>query len=342
MEERGHKVLVTARKKDVLVDLLDNYNLDYVVISSQKTGPFGLFFELIQRCYSLRKVVRDFKPDLMCTAGETVSIVGKLETVPTIVFNDSEPVPLNNILTYPWTNTICTPTTFTKKLSEKQVRYNGYKELAYLHPNYFIADPAIYNDLGLSPDDRFVLLRFVAWNAVHDFGKHGFDLKNKIRLVEELEKFATVFISSEDSLPPELKKYYLPLPPKKIHDVLYFANLFIGDSQTMTTEAAVLGTPAIRCNSFVGENDMGNFIELEKKYGLISNYKDPEEAIKKSLEIIQDSNVKRNWSRKRERLLCDKIDVTSFLVWFIENYPDSYYSMKKNADVPNKFETVLS
>jgi predicted glycosyltransferase len=40
----------------------------------------------------------------------------------------------------------------------------------------------------------------------------------------------------------------------------------------MTTEAAVLGTPAIRCNSFVGKRDMGNFIELEKKYGLIFNF----------------------------------------------------------------------
>lgn len=342
LEKRGHKVLVSARKKDVLVDLLEKYNLDYVVISSQKKGFLGLFCELIQRCYSLHKVVKDFKPDLMYGPGETVSIVGKLENIPTIVFNDSEPVPLNKILTYPWTNTICTPTTFTKEISKKQVRYNGYKELAYLHPNYFVPDPAIYKELGLNMDEKFVLIRFVAWNAGHDIGKRGFELEDKIRLVNEMEKYSKVFITSESPLPSELQKYKLLTSPEKIHHALYFADLFIGDSQTMTTEAGILGTPAIRCNSFVGNNDMGNFVELENKYGLIFNYNDPEQAIKKAIELIQISDLKETWSKKRNLLLSDKIDVTSFLVWFIENYSDSYYLMKKGLDIPDFTKVVSS
>ena len=42
--------------------------------------------------------------------------------------------------------------------------------------------------------------------------------------------------------------------------------MVVADTQTIVTEAAVLGTPAIRYNSFAGENDMGNFVELEQKY----------------------------------------------------------------------------
>jgi predicted glycosyltransferase len=339
LEEKGHEVLITARKKDVLVDLLKKYNLEYTIISTQKTGFFGLFSELIQRCYLLRKIVRNFQPDLMYSAGETASIVGKLEKVPTIVFNDSEPVPLNKILTYPWTNTICTPSTFTKELSEKQVKYNGYKELAYLHPNYFSADPAIYTELGLKPEEKFVLMRFVAWNALHDVGKHGFELKYKIKLVSELQQFATVFITSESSIPEKLQKYKLPISPEKIHHALYFASLYVGDSQTMATEAGVLGTPAIRCNSFVGKHDMGNFIELEKKYGLIFNYRNQADALNKAIELVQRDDLKEEWKQKRTCLLNEKIDVNRFIVWFIENYPESFRIMKDKPEVQYQFKS---
>lgn len=106
----------------------------------------------------------------------------------------------------------------------------------------------------------------------------------------------------------------------------------------MTTEAGVLGTPAIRCNSFVGENDMGNFIELEQKYGLIFNYNDSDKAIGKAVELIQKPDLKEEWRKKREKLLKDKIDVTAFMVWFIENYPESFKEMKENPEIQYKFK----
>jgi len=118
---------------------------------------------------------------------------------------------------------------------------------------------------------------------------------------------------------------------------LCYAKMLVGDSQTMTTEAGVLGTPAIRCNSFVGENDMGNFIELEQKYSLIFNYDDPNKAMEKAVELIQKPNLKEEWKKKREQLLKDKIDVTAFMVWFIENYPESFREMKENPEIQYRF-----
>jgi len=37
-------------------------------------------------------------------------------------------------------------------------------------------------------------------------------------------------------------------------------------------------------------------------------------------------------------MLADKIDVTAFFVWFIENYPDSAKIMKENPDYQYKFK----
>ena len=101
----------------------------------------------------------------------------------------------------------------------------------------------------------------------------------------------------------------------------------------MTTEAAVLGTPAVRSNSFVGKNDMGNFIELEKNYNLIFNCASEETALNAAVHILNMPDAKGKWAKKREKLLKDKIDVTAFMVWFVENYPRSFTEMKEHPEV---------
>ena len=37
-------------------------------------------------------------------------------------------------------------------------------------------------------------------------------------------------------------------------------------------------------------------------------------------------------------MLADKIDVTAFLVWFVENYPQSFQIMKENPDYQLRFK----
>jgi predicted glycosyltransferase len=138
-------------------------------------------------------------------------------------------------------------------------------------------------------------------------------------------------------LPDDFDKYLLKIPKSRIHDILYYAKLVVADTQTITTESAILGTPVVRFNSFVGKKDMGNFVELENKYHLIFNFNDPEKAIVKAIELVQKPGLKSEWKQKRNRLLADKIDTTQFLVSFIGSYPESLkkiqdaYKNSKNA-----------
>jgi predicted glycosyltransferase len=87
----------------------------------------------------------------------------------------------------------------------------------------------------------------------------------------------------------------------------------------MAVESAILGTPSIYVSSLAGT--MGNFSELEEKYGLLFNYNDSEAALKKAVELIKDPELKKTWSLKRAALLKDKIDVTEFMVKLIEGIP---------------------
>ena len=49
------------------------------------------------------------------------------------------------------------------------------------------------------------------------------------------------------------------------------------------------------------------------------------------------SELSEEFQRRRQKMLSDKIDVTAFLVWFIENYPESAKIMKENPDYQFNF-----
>ena len=330
LENDGHEVKITARDKDVTLDLLNAYEFNYEFLGKHRTRLASKISGAIKTNYSVYKIAKKFEPDILIGASGNFYIVqvSRLIGKPSVIFEDSELDKSIYWLCEPFATAVCTPFCFKGKLNpQKHIRYDGYKELAYLHPNYFKPDPAILEELNLNKEDNFVILRFVAWQASHDIGRSGFDLETKQRLVKEIEKDARVFITSERPLPKEFEKYRITIHPHRIHDMLYYAQMLVGDSQTMTTEAGILGTPAIRCNSFVGENDMGNFIELEKKYDLIYSYRDSDKALNKALELLKNDNLKKEWQEKRGKLLSEKIDVTKFMVEFIENYPRSFHEL---------------
>ena len=139
-------------------------------------------------------------------------------------------------------------------------------------------------------------------------------------------------------MPNELEKLRLKIKPTELLEFMDGLTLYIGDSQTMAAEAAVLGVPSIRYNDFVGK--LGYLEELEDKYGLTYGVKtsNQEMLLKKIDELLSIPNLKEEWQLRRKKMLDDKIDVTEFVVWFIENYPKSFYIMKENPDYQYNFK----
>jgi len=329
MERKGHTVLITARNKEITLDLLSKYHFDFVPVGRQKSGKFNLIKEWILRDLQILKIAREFHPDFLMGIGNpSVAHVAKLLSKRSLVFTDTEHAKFANGVTFPFADIICTPSCFNYDAGPKQVRYNGYHELAYLHPNNFTPNPAVLTELGLTEDDPFIVVRFVSWQASHDVGQHG--IRDKVGLVKALEQYGRVLITSEGALPEELRAYQIRVSPEKLHDLLYYATLYVGEGGTTASEAAVLGTPSIYVSSLVGT--MGNFIELEETYDLLYSFTDGGAALDKAVEILQDPKSKDKWRIKRDRLLTDKIDVTEFMVWFVENYPRSFTEMKEHPE----------
>ena len=330
MEKRGHEFKITARDKEITQFLLKKYDIDFIPVGKPGNGKFGLIREWLIREYSILKIAHKFQPDLLMGIGNpVVAHVSKIIGKKSIIFTDTEHAKFANGITFPFADFIFTPSCFKKNLGKKQIRYASYHELAYLHPKYFTPNPSVLNDLGLSIKDIIIIIRLISWEASHDIGQYG--IQDKIRLLRSLEQYGRILITSEGEIPPEMQIYKIPVSPEKLHDLLNYATLYVGEGGTTSSEAAVLGTPAIFVSSLVGT--MGNFTELEETYDLLYGYIDSNLALTKAKEILENSANKEKWNVKREKLLNDKIDITAYMIWLIDNYPQSIIDLKKHRKI---------
>jgi predicted glycosyltransferase len=342
LEEHGHPTYIVARDYGETKALLQELEIPHYVYSKPPTSKIGKIASVPFDAFRAFKYLKSKKVELVTGFGVYDVLASKLLGVPDIVFNDSEPM-VNKVsysiqftLFMSLADCIITPSSFRQELGKKHLKVDSYKEIAYLHPKYYKPRSDIFGLLGIKKDEEYVLLRFNAFDAVHDLGIGGFSDKDKIHLVKKLEKYMKVFISSEAGVPGEIKDRVMKIPKSRIHDAIYYAKMLVTDTQTMATEATILGTPTVRCNSFVGENDMGNFVELEQKYGLVFNFKNAKESVQKAIELVEQSGLKQEWHERRKKLLEDKIDITEFMVKFLENYPDSSKEMMTNSSVRYK------
>jgi uncharacterized protein len=321
MRAKGHQLLFVARNKEIEHKLLASYGIPFVNRGKGQDGKIGKFLYLVYANFILWRLARKFQPDVFLNflhpyPSQVARLIGK----PSLVFSDTEHAALHHKLTVPFASKVFTPSCYRTNLGPKQVRFEGYMELSYLHPNYFTPNPEILSFLGVKENEKFVVVRFVSWEAAHDFGHAGMSLENKRKAIAEMSKYARVFISAERGLPEDLEKFRIKIPFDKIHDALFFSTLLFGESATMASEAAVLGTPAI----FMDNDGRGYTDEEESRYGLVFNFTESEEdqqkAIEKAVEILNMDQSKSHFKTKREKLLSEKIDTTAFMVAEVEKY----------------------
>lgn len=344
LQNHGHKVDVLVTSKDVLEELVKKEGWEYTNIFQEGRKIKGLspilssvinFFRTIFRLY---KYTKGKNYDLFIT-DDLLVFLSKWEKVPSIAFTDDDLAITKqfSIILSRATHVLAPIITDLGQFNTKKIGFEGYKELAYLHPNTFIPDKEVVKEFN--PDfKKYFLIRLVSLRAYHDVGMKGLTNDQVKKIIALLETKGEVYISSERLLPEQFEKYLLKIEPEKIAHVIYFAELFIGDSQTMTSEAAVLGTPAFRCNDFAGKISVMD--EKEEKYGLSFNYlpKDFDEMHVKLEEIISQENFKQEFIEKKQKMLSEKIDLSKFMIWLFENYPNSISEYQNNPSIQNRFK----
>ena len=310
LEKEGVRFKVLARDKDVTHALLDAYGIKFTSKGKGGEGILDRIEYTVSSLIQLKRLIEEFKPDLCIShASPYLAFVASVMGVRHIMFNENERATFFRFIVRYFNSEVYTPESF---IDGKNICYSklpSYLRLAYLHKNHFSPDPNILEVTG----DDYVLFRFVSRKALHDRAGMNLSEEFKVKLVTELRKFTNVWISSEGDLPDQLKPYKLTLPPHKMHDAIAYSSMLIGDSGSMSAEAAMLGVPSI----FIYHYDLGYIKELQDKYGLIYHFESElcENLILQKCKVIL-SNPDREtvYHSRRDNMLSEKEDMTRLML----------------------------
>lgn len=308
----GSEVLFTAREKEFELELIRAEGFRYKSFGKHYKTIYGKIWGLLKFDVQMFFTGLRFQPDLFISHGSIYAahaafLLGKKH----LSLEDSGN--MEQIVLYrPFTDVILTPDVLPEDLGPKQIRYAGYHEIAYLHPEYFTPNPDVYNWLGLNPGERYAIVRLVSWNATHDAGHKGLTNEDKTRLVKKLSEQMKVFITSERALSDELKPYQIKIAPEKLHHALSFASIVVSEGATIASEAGVLGTPTIYINTIAR-----SYCQEQEKFGLVYNTSDSEKVFALIDHILRQD--REEFRKGRSLLLKSKVNVTDYLYDFIVN-----------------------
>lgn len=323
-EGKNHEILILIRPKDVLEELVRSSGMKFLKVAEKerKSGKFMMLFSLLLKEIKIMKIANRFKPDFMIGSDASLAHVGFLLSIPSFEFceDDEKVIKLYARIAFPFFTKIIAPINCNLgKWESKKIAYKGYHESAFLTPKYFQPDEKILNKYNIQRP--YCILRFSKLGAYHDNKISGISDNTALKIISKLAKSYAIYITSEKKLSKEFEKFRLFINPLDIHHILYYSELLVSDSQSMTMEAAVLGAPSLRISSFVGRISV--LEELEHKYNMTFGI-NPEEADKKVESIIDKIlSLKKEinfFGQKRDMMLNDKIDLVDFVVQFFENY----------------------
>ena len=318
MTKKGHEFFFTVREGEYQAQLLKENGFAFTVIGKKQRNPVSKLLGIFKFSFKIVRIARQFKPDLFLShgsmyAGYAALIMGKKH----IALEDTGNME-QLFFSKPVSDVILSPQSLQVNLGKKHIRYGGFHELAYLHPKRFTPDISVLKELGVKEDEAYVILRFVSWNATHDMGQSGLSLSEKSALINEISKYAKVFISSEEPLPLEFTRYELKLAPGRLHHALFYAAMYIGEGATTASECAMLGTPALYVNTITAGT-----LEKQEHYGLLFGFRNSTGLIDKVHELFNTPGLRAEFQNRRNNMLLENIDVTSLFIWFVGNYPQS-------------------
>lgn len=310
LEQLGHETVVYSRSKDVNIKLMEEQGIDYKLFAGDTKGVVQKF--LTQMRYEGRMILQAKKddPDIFVSeagvaAGHVSSIVG----AKSVVFINNEHATFENTLAKSFSDDIYVPSCYNGD-STKLKTYDSYYVLSHTHPKYFSPSNKVLKKYGLGDDKPTIIIRKVAWDAIHDIGVNDtLPARELISILQE--RGYRVLISSEKGLPSELQDLELNIKASEFHDILYYSDLYIGEGGATAAESALLGTPSIYTNSI----SLGYLDDIEQRYDLL---RQPNPITTDTIMELVDNWVLENsneyWKNQRERILQEKEDVVEIMI----------------------------
>jgi predicted glycosyltransferase len=316
--DAGVAVHIVARDKDVTVRLLEAARLPFEVLpnSQPSASRFRAAAELVRRTVSLRQLIRRTGASVVLSRNPS-GVLAALGTRARSVFDtdDGRGVGVHYWLARPFADVISSSVHDSEQHGRGHRRYRALKAQMFLHPERFTPDVTVRRRY-IGDDEPLFVVRFSAHDASHDRHIDGISEEGRAAVVALVRARGPARVSIERE---GLRLYRgpndeaVPIDPADFHDLLATASLFVGDSQSVAAEAAILGIPSLRLSGFTGR---AFYLGLLEDRGMMLNFLPGDEArLLAELEMALDGLPERRQaaSRAAERFNAESEDL---LAWF--------------------------
>jgi predicted glycosyltransferase len=254
LEQRGHKVFLTARDAYQVCELADEKGLSYAKIGRH----FGrhLVFKLLGvlwRSLQLLRFCFQHKPDLALSHGSrSLNMLGNLLGIPTVVLTDYEHARTNPLSNPRWL-IVAQPLLAEGVISKRnRIRfYRGIKEDVYVSD--FRADSTFLENLGLGANDMIVTVRPPAEEAHYHNPESDFLLSELMKRIVQTQGIRAVLLprnqKQEHGLRTRHPEWFADrktiIPSHAIDglNLIWISDFVVSGGGTMNREAAAMRVP---------------------------------------------------------------------------------------------------
>lgn len=309
LKKQNHNIFLTFRPRGNLEKILKYELPGFPTFAFGKHGK-NLISKLIYnflREIELLNFYRIHNIKLTCGFGPLTTISSKIYGIPSLAFEDDFEYKINFYYAKLFATRHIMPSIFPTR-GKNVFHYKGFKELAYLHPDYYSPDISILKEYNLS-ENEYVFIREVSAVSLNYQNKKS----HLIEIIEIIQSHGLeIVLSIEDkSVKNHLQKNCIILeePVKDINSLLAFAAITITSGDTMARESSLLGTLTI----YTGNRDM-LIHKIFYDIGIMYNELSVSSIAKRLSSVLKikkdiylkfkiDEMIKNNWDNTTEIIL---------------------------------------
>lgn len=306
--QNGDDVFLTVRSRGILVSILQKeIGMPINIIGNHQSSIIGKVVYTIIRDFNLLSFYKKNNIDISMGFSPHTCRASKVLGIPSVVFDDDYVYKLTFTLQKLFATRLIIPKSIPA-FGKNIYKYNGFKELAYLHPLYYTSTHDILDEYGLKKNE-YIFIREISGISL-DYRNAVSDLRFVIK--ELINEGFKIVLSLEDKSRKDLFSencIILEEPVGDIYSLLKYSALTISAGDTMAREATLLGTPSIYTggrvlpvDSVLIENrcmykidELSNIVKTTRT--IIRN------DVKKDVGIIINHKIKHEWENTTEVIL---------------------------------------
>jgi hypothetical protein len=324
-KQHGCSIEITLQPRGKLVPILQRELPDY------HFTPIGMFRKsmaakvlgLACRFPRFLNHVRRGKYDVVMSFGGTgICHATYILRKPSVIFDDDIEFGIGFYPYKPFATRLVMPAHIPVR-GKNVVKYKGFKELAYLHPNYFKANEGALQEYGLRPGE-YVFVREVSKISMNYAHLETGQLAEVCRHLRTLG--LKVILSLEDkSLTDRFASDCIILqePVTDIYSLMHFALLTVSSGDTMARESCLTGTPVI----YTGGRYMSVNTELIRK-GIFFE-PDAEHTVMQLVSMIIEQNIKEKTREIMQQALLNEWEDTTEVI--VRNVLEAAYKKRPSS-----------